>query len=62
MRNITSESSINAMKKSNIINKKVEISDEVRNKVVRNTIESLNADNQIFENVTIDDNLLISKI
>ena len=62
MRNITSESSIDAMKKSNIINKNDRISDEVRNETARNTAESSNTNNQIFENVITDDNLSNSKI
>ena len=57
MLNITSENSIDAMKKSNIINKNVRIDDEIRNEVARNIAESLNADNQIFENDVIDNNL-----
>ena len=61
MLNITSESSIDTMKKSNIINKNIRISDEVRNKTVRNAIESLDVDNQIFENDVINNNLLNSK-
>ena len=60
--NVTFENSINAMKKSNIVNKNVQISDEVRNEVVRNTAGSLNAYDQIFEDIIIDNNLLNSKI
>ena len=59
--NITSENSIDAMKKLNIINKDVRINDEVRNEVVRNTVENLKANDQIFENVIINNNLLNSK-
>ena len=43
MLNITSEDSIDAMKKSNIINKDSRIDDEVRSKVARNIIESSDA-------------------
>ena len=59
--NITSENSIDAMKKSNIINKNIRIDDEVRNEIVRNIVESSNADSQIFENDVTNDNLLNSK-
>ena len=45
MLNITFENSIDAMKKSNIVNKNVRIDDEVRNETVRNIAENLNADN-----------------
>ena len=61
MLNITSENSIDAMKKSNIINKDVRIDDEIRNEVARDTVKNLNADNQIFEDDVTDDNLLNSK-
>ena len=61
MLNIASEDSIDAMKKLNIINKDFQINDEVRNKVARNTAESLNANSQIFENVITNDNLSNSK-
>ena len=44
MLNITSEISINATKKSHIINNDIRINDETWNKIVRNTIESSNAD------------------
>ena len=57
MLNITSENSIDAMKKSNIINKNVRIDDKIWNKVIQNTVESSNADNQIFENDAINNNL-----
>ena len=49
------------MKKSNIVNKNIWVNDEIRNEVARNTTESLNINNQIFENNIIDDNLLNSK-
>ena len=62
MLNIAPENSINAMKKSNNINKDARIDNEVRSEVVQNTAESLNADNQIFENDATDDNLSNSKI
>ena len=61
MLNIASENSIDAMKKSNIVNKIVRIDDEVRNKVARNTAENLYANNQIFENNVINNNLSNSK-
>ena len=62
MLNITFENSIDAMKKSNIINKNVRINDEIRNKAARNTVENSNADDQIFKNLVTNDNLLNSKI
>ena len=62
MLNITSENSIDAMKKSNIVNKKIRIDDEVQNEVAQNIAESLNTNNQIFENDITNDNLLNSKI
>ena len=58
---IALENSIDAMKKSNIINKDVWIDDKIRNKVTRNTVESSDADSQIFENDVINSNLLNSK-
>ena len=61
MLNITSENSIDAMKKSNIINKDVRIDDEIRNKVVQNTAENSNIKSQIFEDDVTDDNLSNSK-
>ena len=61
MLNIAPENSIDAMKKSNNVNKNAQIDDEVRSKVVRNTAESSDADSQIFENNVTDDNLLNSK-
>ena len=62
MLNITSENSIDAMKKSNIVNKDIWIDDEVQNEVVRNIAESSDADNQIFENTAINNNLSNLKI
>ena len=59
--NITFKNLIDAIKKSNIINKNVRIDDEIRNKVVRNTVEDLNANNQIFKNNVTSDNLSNSK-
>ena len=61
MLNITPEDSIDAIKKSNIINRNVRVDVEVRNETARDTAESLNADNQIFENDVTDDNLSNSK-
>ena len=49
------------MKKSNIINKNVRISDEIRSEAVRNIIENSNANSQIFENDIINNNLSNSK-
>ena len=61
MLNIASENSIDAMKKSNIVNKNVRVNDEVRSETVWNIVESSNADNQIFEDDITDDNLSNSK-
>ena len=44
MLNIMSEDSIDAMKKSNIINKNVQVDDKIRSETARNTAESSNAD------------------
>ena len=40
-----SENSIDAMKKSNIVNKNVRIDDEIRNEAIWDTAESSNANN-----------------
>ena len=61
MLNITPENSIDAIKKSNIVNKNVWVDDEVRNEAVRNIAENSDAGSQIFENNVTDDNLLNSK-
>ena len=61
MLNITSKDLIDAMKKSNIINKNVQVDDEVQSETVRNIVESSNIINQIFENDITDDNLSNSK-
>ena len=61
MLNITFENSIDAMKKSNIVMKNVRISDEIRDEIVWNIAKSSNADDQIFENVITNNNLLNSK-
>ena len=58
MLNIASENSIDAIKKLNIVNKDVRVTDEVRNEIARNTAENSSADDQIFENVTSNDNFL----
>ena len=62
MLNIASENSIDAMKKSNNVNKNARIDNEVRNKAARDIAESSNTDNQIFKNDVTDNNLLNSKI
>ena len=49
------------MKKSNLINRNVQINDEVRNKVVQNIAESSNTNDHIFKIVITDGNLLNSK-
>ena len=45
--NIMFENSIEAIRKLNIINKNVQVNDEVRNETVRNTAKSSNANNQV---------------
>ena len=45
MLNIALENSIDAMKKSNIVNKNVRINNEIRNEVARDIVENLNANN-----------------
>ena len=62
MLNIASENSIDAIKKSNIVNKNVRIDDEIRNETVWDIVESSDADSQIFENDVTDNNLSNSKI
>ena len=61
MLNVTPENSIDAMKKSNNVNRNARIDDEVRSEAVRNTAESSDTDNQIFEDDATDDNLSNSK-
>ena len=61
MLNIASENSIDAMKKSNDVNKNARIDDEIRNEVARNIAESSDADSQVFENDFTNDNLSNSK-
>ena len=61
MLNVTPENSIDAMKKSNNINKDARIDDEVRNETARDIVESSDTDSQIFENNATDDNLSNSK-
>ena len=55
--NIASENSIDAIKKSNNVNKDVQVDDEIRNKAARNTAESSDAGSQIFKDDVTDDNL-----
>ena len=62
MLNVALEDSINAMKKSNNVNKNVRIDDEVRSEAARNIAESSDTDSQIFEDDATDDNLSNSKI
>ena len=61
MLNVTPENSIDAMKKSNNVNRNVRIDDEVRNETARNTAESSDTDSQIFEDDVTNDNLSNSK-
>ena len=61
MLNITSENSIDAMKKSNIVNRNIRIDDEIQNEAVQNIVESSDANSQTFKNDVINNNLLNSK-
>ena len=61
MLNIAPEDIIDAMKKSNNVNKDARIGDEIQNEVVRNTVESSDANSQIFEDDVINNNLSNSK-
>ena len=61
MLNIASENSIDAMKKSNNVNKDARIDNEIRSEAARNTDENSDTDNQIFENDATDGNLSNSK-
>ena len=61
MLNVAPENSIDAMKKSNNVNKDARIDDEVRSETVRDIAESSNTDSQIFEDDVTNDNLLNSK-
>ena len=61
MLNVTFEDSIDAMNKSNNVNRNARVDNEVRNEAVRNTAESSDINNQIFEDDVTDDNLLNSK-
>ena len=60
--NIIFENSVDAIKKSNIVNKDIRVNNEIRDEIVRNIIESSNADDQIFENIIRNNNLSNSKI
>ena len=62
MLNIMFENLIDAMKKSNIVNKNVRINEKVRNEIARDAAESSNANDQIFEDIITVDNLSNSKI
>ena len=62
MLNVALENSIDAMKKSNNINKNARVDDEIRNEVARDIAESSDTNSQIFENDVTDDNLSNSKI
>ena len=59
--NITSKNSIDAMKKSNNVNKDARIDDKIRNEAARNIAESSDANSQIFENDVTNNDLLNSK-
>ena len=62
MLNITSENSIDTMKKLNIVNKNIRVDDKIRSEVARNTAESSDINSQIFENDITNNNLSNSKI
>ena len=62
MLNIMFENSIDAMKKSNNVNKDARVDDEVRSEAARDTAESSDINSQVFENDATDDNLSNSKI
>ena len=61
MLNVMSENLIDAMKKSNNVNKDARVGDEIWSKVARNIAESSDTDSQIFEDDAINDNLSNSK-
>ena len=61
MLNVAPENSIDAMKKSNNVNKNARIDDEVRNEAARDTVESSDTNSQIFRNNVTSDNLLNSE-
>ena len=62
MLNVTFENSIDAMKKSNNVNRDVQIDDEIRNEIARDIAESSDINSQIFKDDVTDDNLSNSKI
>ena len=62
MLNVSFKNSMNVMRRSNMIDKNFQIINKVRDEPVRNTGESSSANDQIFEYMTADDNLLNSKI
>ena len=61
MLNVASENSIDAMKKSDNVNRNARVDDEVRNETARDTTESSNTNNQIFEDDVTNGNLSNSK-
>ena len=61
MLNVAPEDLIDAMKKSNNVNKNARVDDEIRNEAARDIAESSDTDNQIFEDDAINDNLSNSK-
>ena len=62
MLNVTPKDSIDAMKKSNNVNKDARVDDEIRNEAARDIAESSDTDSQIFEDNVTNDNLSNSKI
>ena len=61
MLNVASEDSIDAMKKSNNVNKDARVGDEIRSETARNIVENSDTDSQVFEDDVTDDNLSNSK-
>ena len=61
MLNVASENSIDAMKKSNNVNKDARVDDEVRSEAARNIVESSDTNSQVFEDDVTDNNLSNSK-
>ena len=62
MLNITSENLIDAMKKSNNVNRNARVGDEIRSETARDIVESSDTDSEFFEDDITDNNLSNSKI
>ena len=61
MLNVAPEDSIDAMKKSNNVNRNVRVDDEIRNEAARDIAESSDTNSQIFEDDATGGNLSNSK-